>query len=56
MARLEYIAVSPVTLFCPRCNAKPGEVCEMLDNVVELIHLERIEAAITLDDAAKKRQ
>jgi hypothetical protein len=32
-----------------RCKAKPGEACDILKNVVELIHVERIEAAITLD-------
>jgi hypothetical protein len=50
----EYIVVSLVSLWCPRCKAKPGIACDMLDNVVELIHLERIEAAISLDEIAKK--
>jgi hypothetical protein len=50
----EYVAVSPLTLECPRCKAKPGAACDMLDDVIALIHLERIEAAITLDEAAKK--
>jgi hypothetical protein len=42
----EHIAFSPVTLLCPRCNAGPGAACYMLDGVVALIHLERIEAAV----------
>jgi hypothetical protein len=50
----EYVAVSPVTLVRPRCKAKPRIACDMLDEVVELIHRERIEAAVTLDQAAKK--
>lgn len=52
----EYIAVSPITLDCPRCEAKPGEACDMLDGAVASIHLERIEVAITVDEAAKAKQ
>jgi hypothetical protein len=54
MKTSEYVAVSPVTLVRPRCKAKPRIACDMLDEVVELIHRERIEAAVTLDQAAKK--
>jgi len=50
----EHVAVSPMTLWCPRCKAKPGEACDMLDDLVELIHLERIEAAITMTRRGKK--
>jgi hypothetical protein len=52
----EYVAVSPVSLQCPRCKVKPGKACDMLDDVVAVIHLERIEAAIKLDHAAKSKQ
>jgi hypothetical protein len=52
----EFVAVSPVALTCPRCNAPPEEACDMLDDTVELIHLERIEAAITLDRTAKAKR
>jgi hypothetical protein len=45
----EYLAVNVMTLDCPRCNAQPGEACEMINDRAELIHLERIEAAISLD-------
>jgi hypothetical protein len=38
----------------PRCKAKPGEACDILDDLVELIHLERIEAAITMTSRGKK--
>jgi hypothetical protein len=51
----EYVAISPMALNCPFCKAKPGIACEMLDDMVELIHLERIEAAITLDEMVKQR-
>jgi hypothetical protein len=50
----DYIAVSPITLTCPRCKAKPGTACDMLDDDLDLIHLERIEAAVVMDVAAKK--
>jgi hypothetical protein len=47
-------AVDPITLICPRCKAKPGEACDILENALELMHLERIEAAIIRDVARKK--
>jgi hypothetical protein len=49
----KYIAVSPMTLNCPRCGAKPGQVCGTLDGEAELIHVERIEAAAAMDVAAR---
>jgi hypothetical protein len=54
-----YIAISPVTLACPRCGAAPGRVCEILDGrifdgKVEVVHVERIKAAAAMDSAAKK--
>jgi len=50
----EYVAISPVTLACPRCNAEPGEVCEVpVDDGLELVHVERIRAAAVMDAAAK---
>jgi hypothetical protein len=52
----EYIAVGRMTLACPRCNAEPGEVCEVLPaNGLEIVHVERIKAAATMDLLAKKR-
>jgi hypothetical protein len=50
----DYIAVSPITLTCPRCKAKPETACDMLDEDLDLIHLERIEAAVVMDIAAKR--
>jgi hypothetical protein len=50
----EYFDVSPKTLTCPRCKAEPGEACVKLKNLIELIHLERIEAAAEIDRAAKR--
>ncbi|HEX4423796.1 MAG TPA: hypothetical protein VH079_00250 [Terriglobales bacterium] len=52
----EFVAVSPITLACPRCKAEPNKACDMLDDLVALIHLERIEAAISLHQATKAKQ
>jgi hypothetical protein len=52
---LEYTRISPITLVCPRCNAKPGEVCEVLtDAGLELVHIERIKWAEAMDVLAKR--
>jgi hypothetical protein len=50
----DYIPISPMTLTCPRCKAAPGVACQKLRDEVELIHIERIEAAAEKDLAAKK--
>jgi hypothetical protein len=52
----EFVAVDPITLTCPHCKAKPGKPCLVVKGAVESIHLERIEAAITLDHAAKAKR
>jgi hypothetical protein len=36
---------NPMTLICPRCGAKPGQVCVVLEGQMEVIHSARIEAA-----------
>jgi hypothetical protein len=38
----EYIATSPTTLACPECNAKPGDVCEMLNDELAVVHIAHI--------------
>ena len=48
------LATSPMTLNCPRCGATAGQVCEMLHGEVEVVHVARIVAAVSKDDAAKK--
>jgi hypothetical protein len=48
----EYINVSPMALVCPHCKAKIGEPCVRVGDEMELVHLQRIEAALALD---KKR-
>jgi len=49
----KHIAISPITLLCPRCGAVPGKVCEMLHGEIEVVHIERIKAALKLDEAAQ---
>jgi hypothetical protein len=51
----EYIAISPTTLACPECNAKPGEVCEMLDDELAIVHVARIKFAAAMDLETKKK-
>jgi hypothetical protein len=36
---------NPMTLICPQCGAKPGQVCMVLEGQMEVIHSARIEAA-----------
>jgi hypothetical protein len=52
----DYVAISPITLECPRCRAKAGEVCDVLiDKGIEVVHVERIKAALRMDVEAKGR-
>jgi hypothetical protein len=50
----EFVAVNPTTLECPRCKAEAGHACETTDRDSEPVHLERIAAALAMDQAAKK--
>ena len=52
----EYLPISPVTLVCPECNAKPGKDCIPLPGgLVGIVHVSRIKAAAKLDSANKAR-
>jgi hypothetical protein len=52
----EYIAISPVSILCPKCQAKPGDACEvMVSEGLEIVHVERIKAAAAVDFIAKER-
>jgi hypothetical protein len=51
----EHIAVSPMTLTCPRCGAEAGEVCELFDGEVEIVHVARIAAAAARDVELSKK-
>jgi hypothetical protein len=49
------VAVSPIALTCPKCHAVAGDVCEMLlGQGLEIVHVERINAALVLDRAQKR--
>ena len=43
----EHMAISPMTL-CPR-GATAGQVCALFDGEVEVVHVERIAAALAMD-------
>ncbi len=43
----EHIAISPMTL-CLR-GATAGQVCALFDGEVEVVHVERIAAALAMD-------
>jgi hypothetical protein len=46
----EYLPISPVTLPCPTCEARPGEACGT-GFQLEFVHLARIKVAAKLDQA-----
>ena len=51
-----YLTISPLTLVCPKCHAKPGKDCVALPGgVVGLVHVSRIKAAAKLDHANSAR-
>jgi hypothetical protein len=53
----EFIPVSPVTLACPLCAAKPGKDCHVSSGGnLPVVHLARIRAAAKMDIAEKKRR
>jgi hypothetical protein len=48
----EHIPVSPMSLDCPRCGAKPGKDCQKsAGSHLPFVHLARIKAAAKLDAA-----
>jgi len=52
----EHLPISPVTLICPECHAKPGEDCVTLPGgFVGIVHVSRIKAAAKLDRANSAR-
>jgi hypothetical protein len=52
----EHVGISPMAVVCPRCHAKPSDVCEILfGEGLEIIHIERIKLALAMDVSAKER-
>jgi hypothetical protein len=45
------VAISPMSLSCPRWHAQPGAVCIVLADRIEGIHIERINWAVQMDIA-----
>ena len=51
----DYLPISPLTLRCSLCHAKPNRACESASGGgLELVHVARIKAAAKLDAAARK--
>ena len=50
------LPISPITLVCPLCHAKPGKDCETPSGMyLPLVHVARIKAAAKFDRSAKKK-
>jgi hypothetical protein len=50
-----YLPISPLSIRCPLCHAKPNKACETATGgQLGLVHVARIKAAAQLDGAAKK--
>jgi hypothetical protein len=48
------LPVSPLTILCPYCAAKPGRVCATaVGGKLEIVHVARLEAAAAMDAKAK---
>jgi hypothetical protein len=50
----ERLAISPMTLVCPRCHAAAGQVCKVVAGEL-VVHVERIAATAAKDVAARHR-
>jgi hypothetical protein len=52
----EYLTFSPMALTCPQMQGETGEVCELLEGEVEIVHVQRIEEAARMNAAVKDIQ
>jgi hypothetical protein len=51
----EFLPVSPITIRCSLCDAKPNKACATsAGGFLEVVHAARIKAAAKMDDAARK--
>jgi hypothetical protein len=51
----EYLPVSPISIVCSLCNAKPNKACATSSGgYLEVVHVARIKAAAKTDVAARK--
>jgi hypothetical protein len=47
VAKVPELAINPITLACPRCDAEPGKPClELGEECFEAVHFERVKAAL----------
>jgi hypothetical protein len=55
MISREYLPISPMTLACPVCGAKPGHDCKTPSKGrLYIVHLARVKAAAQMDKDARK--
>ena len=51
----EYLPISPLTLACPVCGAKPGHDCVTPSKVrLYVVHITRVKAAAKMDKNSRK--
>ena len=50
------LLVSPITLTCPFCHAKPNKDCMTTSGGYSVIHVQRVKAAAKKDAAHAKRR
>jgi hypothetical protein len=51
----DLLPVSPLTILCPYCAAKPGRVCATAEGgKLEIVHVARLKAAAATDAGAKR--
>ena len=51
----EVLPISPISLDCPLCGAKPGHDCETTSGGLSAVHLDRIKAAALADKSSKRK-
>jgi hypothetical protein len=50
----KYLPISPMTLQCPSCGAKPGPDCKTPSKVrLYVVHIARVKAATKMDGDAR---
>ena len=55
-SKIPVLPISPITLACPFCDAKPGRDCETSSGGFSLVHVQRIKAAAKVDAANKRKR
>jgi hypothetical protein len=50
------VAISPMSVVCPRCHAQRADACEApVRGGLAIVHVERIKLALAMDMSAKNR-